>query len=31
MFVYYSYAPDTAHSFAWLTQVRWQRLGERIR
>ena len=31
MFVYYSYAPDTAHRFAWLTRIRWQRLGERIR
>jgi signal peptidase I len=30
MFVYYSYAPDTAHRFAWLTQIRWQRLGDRI-
>jgi signal peptidase I len=28
--VYYSYTPDTAHSFAWLTRVRWQRLGERV-
>jgi signal peptidase I len=31
MFVYYSYAPDTARRFAWLTQIRWDRLGERIR
>jgi signal peptidase I len=30
MFVYFSYAPDTAHSFAWLTRIRWDRLGERI-
>ena len=30
MFVYYSYAPDTAQSFAWLTKIRWARLGERI-
>ena len=30
MFVYYSYAPDTARSFAWLTRIRWARLGERI-
>lgn len=31
MFVYYSYAPDTVHRLAWLTQIRWGRLGERIR
>lgn len=30
MFIYYSYAPDTAHSFDWLTNIRWTRLGERI-
>jgi signal peptidase I len=30
MFVYYSYAPDTARGFAWLTRIRWSRLGERI-
>ena len=30
--IYYSYAPDTSkHSFAWLTHIRWTRLGERIR
>jgi signal peptidase I len=30
--IYYSYAPDTSdHSFAWLTHIRWQRLGERIK
>jgi hypothetical protein len=29
--IYYSYAPDTVHSFAWLTHIRWTRLGERIR
>jgi signal peptidase I len=29
--VYYSYVPDSAESLAWLTRVRWQRLGERIR
>jgi signal peptidase I len=28
--VYYSYAPDSARAFAWLTRVRWQRLFERI-
>ena len=31
MFVYYSYAPDAEHRFAWLSRIRWQRLGERIR
>jgi len=30
MFVYYSYAPDPTHSLAWLTEIRWHRLGERI-
>jgi signal peptidase I len=30
MFVYYSYAPDTAHALAWLTRIRWSRIGERI-
>ena len=30
MFVYYSYAPDTAHPLAWLTRIRWTRIGERI-
>ena len=30
--IYYSYSPDSAdHSFAWLTHIRWTRLGERIR
>jgi signal peptidase I len=29
--IYYSYAPDTVDSFAWLTRIRWSRLGERIR
>ncbi|HEY4130279.1 MAG TPA: signal peptidase I [Gemmatimonadaceae bacterium] len=30
--VYYSYSPDsTDRSFAWLTHIRWQRLGERIK
>lgn len=29
--VYYSYAPDSAEAFDWLTRVRWQRLGELIR
>ena len=30
LFVYYSYTPDTVHTLAWLTTVRWERLGERI-
>ena len=29
--VYYSFAPDSAQTLAWLTRVRWQRLGERVR
>ncbi len=29
--VYYSYAPDTADDFSWLTSIRWSRLGERVR
>ena len=29
--IYYSYAPDSSQSFAWLTRIRWNRLGERIR
>ena len=28
MIVYYSYAPDTNAAFAWITRVRWQRLGQ---
>jgi signal peptidase I len=28
--VYYSYAPDATQSLAWLTRVRWDRLGERV-
>ncbi len=31
IFVYYSYAPDSGATFDWLTNVRWQRLGELIR
>jgi len=31
MMIYYSYAPDTVDTFAWLTHIRWTRLGERIR
>lgn len=30
LFVYYSYAPDST-DFAWLTGVRWTRLGTRVR
>lgn len=29
--VYYSYSPDSARSFDWLTRVRWTRLGDLIR
>lgn len=29
--VYYSYVPDSADGMAWLTKVRWSRLGRRIR
>jgi signal peptidase I len=29
--IYYSYAPDTVDGFAWLTHIRWNRLGERIK
>ena len=28
MMVYYSYAPDSASRFDWLTHVRWKRFGE---
>jgi signal peptidase I len=31
MVVYYSYAPDSAAPFSWVTRVRWTRLGTRIR
>jgi signal peptidase I len=30
IFVYYSYQPDTTRAFAWLTRIRWRRIGERI-
>jgi signal peptidase I len=30
IFVYYSYAPDSGKSLAWLTRIRWHRIGERI-
>ena len=29
--VYYSYAPDSGSSFSWLTSIRWERVGERVR
>ncbi|HET9010772.1 MAG TPA: signal peptidase I, partial [Gemmatimonadaceae bacterium] len=28
--VYFSFAPDSAVDLAWLTHVRWTRLGERV-
>jgi len=31
MLVYYSYAPDSTTSAPWITNIRWRRLGERIR
>jgi signal peptidase I len=31
MLVYYSYSPDSTTSASWLTNIRWRRLGERIR
>jgi signal peptidase I len=31
MVIYYSYAPDTVDTFAWLTHIRWTRLGERVK
>jgi len=29
--IYYSYVPDSVDRFAWLTHIRWNRLGELIR
>ncbi|HYD54363.1 MAG TPA: signal peptidase I, partial [Gemmatimonadaceae bacterium] len=29
--IYYSFSPDTSEHLAWLTQIRWTRLGERVR
>jgi signal peptidase I len=29
--IYYSYVPDSAQSLAWLTRIRWNRLGERVK
>jgi signal peptidase I len=31
MVVYYSYAPDSLSTAPWITNIRWRRLGERIR
>lgn len=31
MLVYYSYAPDSMSTAPWITNIRWRRLGERIR
>ena len=31
MIIYYSYAPDTARPFSWISGIRWTRLGERVR
>jgi signal peptidase I len=31
MVVYYSYAPDSSARLDFLTRVRWQRLGDRVR
>ncbi|MES2177255.1 MAG: signal peptidase I [Gemmatimonadota bacterium] len=28
--VYFSFSPDSSNDFAWLTHVRWARLGERV-
>jgi signal peptidase I len=30
LFVYYSFAPDTAQAFDWVTRVRWDRLGTKV-
>jgi signal peptidase I len=31
IFVYYSYAPDSASTLDFVTRIRWHRLGERVR
>jgi len=31
MFVYYSYEPDATQSMPWLTRIRWDRIGARVR
>ena len=28
--IYYSYSPDTTQGLAWLTRIRWSRVGERV-
>ena len=30
MVIYYSYSPDSVGGLAWLTRVRWSRIGERV-
>lgn len=30
LFVYYSFVPDSGTSLAWLTKIRWSRLGTRV-
>jgi signal peptidase I len=30
LFVYYSFVPDSGSSLAWLTKIRWARLGTRV-
>ena len=29
--IYYSYAPDSSETLAWLTRIRWNRLGELVK
>jgi signal peptidase I len=31
MFVYYSYEPDALQRFPWITNIRWSRIGTRVR
>ena len=31
MFVYYSYEPDAMRRFPWITRIRWERIGKRVR
>jgi len=31
LMVYYSFTPDSTRSFAWLTQIRWSRVGNVVR
>jgi signal peptidase I len=30
MVIYYSYSPDSSGGLAWLTRIRWNRIGERV-